>query len=280
MRVRTVLTALLAAVAILAAAALLLRWSEPRLIYFPVRPLEATPAAVGLPFEEAWLVAADGTRLHAWFVPPPARESPVVLFLHGNAGNVSHRLEKLALLREAGAGVLIVDYRGYGLSEGRPGEAGLYLDARAAYDHLTGTRRVPATHLVAYGESLGTAVAAHLSARAPVGGLVLESGFTSAADVARELYGWLPVARILRSRFDTLAEVSRVRAPLLILHSRGDEFFGWHHAERLLAAAPGPKRLIELRGGHNDAFYASRDTYVRALREFLATIRESSSAEP
>lgn len=256
---------------VLLASALLLRLAEGRLIYFPLRDLDATPAAVGLPFEDVWLVAADGTRIHGWYVPPETAPAPHVLFLHGNAGNVSHRLEKLRILREAGVGTLIIDYRGYGRSEGRPTEEGLYLDAQAAYRHLVRDRGLAPEQIVPFGESLGTAVAVDLAAQEVVGGVVLEAVFTSVPDVARELYRVLPTA-VIRSRFDSIAKIASVRAPLLILHSRGDEFFGWHHAERLLGAAPGRKQLVELRGGHNDAFVVSDRAYREAIGTFLASL--------
>jgi hypothetical protein len=257
---------------VLVALVLLLRWAEPHLIYLPLREIEATPAAVGLPFEEVQLVATDGTGLHGWYVPPDTPPAPHVLFLHGNAGNISHRLEKLTILREAGAGILIIDYRGYGRSGGRPTEEGLYRDARAAYTHLVRDRAIPPTQVVPYGESLGTGVAVDLAATAAVGGLVLEAVFTSIPDVAGELYRVLPIRAIVRSRFDSRSKIAAVRAPLLILHSRDDEYFGWHHAERLLAAAPGRKHLVELRGGHNDAFAVSGRAYREALTAFFASL--------
>ena len=201
-----------------------------------------------------------------------------VLFFHGNAGNISHRMEKLALFRELGADVLIVDYRGYGSSTGRPGERGLYLDARAAYRHLIDERRVSPNALLLYGESLGTAVVVDLAAEVEVGALVLESGFTSIPDVAQAMYPVLPVRWIVRNRFDTLSKIRRVRAPILILHSRDDEFFPIHHAERLAAAAAPRARLVELRGGHNDAFQVSERVYREALRELLAATARSAES--
>jgi uncharacterized protein len=252
----------------------LVRWVEPQLIYFPTREIVQTPTAAGLTFRDLHITTADGVQLHGWFIPTAIEDAPVVLLLHGNGGNISHRLEKIALLRDTGASVCIIDYRGYGKSEGHPSESGLYLDARAAYDYLVNELKTDPRRLVLYGESLGTAVAVHLAADRPVAGVILEAAFTSARTVARELYRFLPIHLAMRSRFDTLSGIPGVKAPLLILHSRSDEFFGIEHAERLLAAAPGPKRLVELRGGHNDAFLVSGETYSAALRDFVGSVAQ------
>ena len=160
---RTVLWTLLTLAGLAGALILLLGWYEPHLIYFPARDLERTPAALGLPFEDVELRTADGERVHGWFLSAPAPASVTVLLLHGNAGNISHRFEKLAVLRNLGADVLIVDYRGYGRSSGRPTETGTYRDADAAYEYLVQARGIDPRRLVLYGESLGAAVAVDLA---------------------------------------------------------------------------------------------------------------------
>src|SRR5581483_5433363 len=221
-----------------------------RLVYFPVGPHDATPTALGLAYEDVHLQASDGVAIHAWFVP--AEESaatpravaqrPAVLFLHGNAGNISHRLDKLAVLHSLGASVLLLDYRGYGASEGTPSEEGLYRGADAT----------------------------DLAARRPVGGLVLESAPTSIIEVARHHYPYVPVALLLSDRYDAASRVARVTAPILILHSPDDEIVPFAMAEELLAAARGQKRLVRLAGGHNDGFLVAATAYREALRTFLA----------
>ena len=251
---------------------LFLRWYEPRLIYLPWPEIERTPADLGWTYQDLDLSAADGVRLHAWFLPAAAPARATVLFLHGNAGNISHRFDKLAVLRALGLAILIVDYRGYGGSAGRPSEAGTYLDADAAYAWLVKEQGVDPQRIVLYGESLGAAVAVDLAVREPVGGLVLESVFSSGVDVARELFPFLPAHLLLRNRYETSAKIDRVRAPLLILHSREDEFFSWHHPQRLFDAAHAPKRLVELRGSHNDAFLRSAPIYREALTRFLGSL--------
>lgn len=270
---RSVVWTLLTLAGLAVALALLLRWYEPHLIYLPARGLERTPAGVGLAFENVELSTADGERIHGWFLPAGTAPAPVtVLLLHGNAGNISHRFEKLAVLRDLGADVLIIDYRGYGRSSGSPGETGTYRDADAAYAYLVETRRIDPRRVVLYGESLGAAVAVDLAARKPVGGLVMESAFASAVEVGQEMFPFLPARLLVQNRYESTKKIGAVRAPVLILHSRDDEFFGWHHPQRLYDAASAPRRLVELRGGHNDAFLVSARDYAQALSAFLGEV--------
>jgi uncharacterized protein len=252
------------------------RWMEPRTLYFPARVLEVTPARLGWRFEDVRLTASDGTKLHGWFVPADddsALASPrlTVLLLHGNAGNISHRLEKLRILRGLGVDVLILDYRGYGESEGHPNEAGTYRDARAGYDYLVRQRGVDPHTIVLLGESLGSAVATQLATEVEVGGLVLEEAFTSAGDVAQGMFPFLPVRWVIRNRYDTLGKIGRVPSPVLLLHSHDDEYFPYRHAERLAAAAHAAA-IVALRGGHNDAFLVSEPIYRQALAEYFTKV--------
>jgi uncharacterized protein len=263
---------LIAIVVVLVGFALYLRWREPSMIYFPDANIGETPDRLGLRYQDVWLTTADGVRINGWFLPAGTNAPLTILFLHGNAGNISHRFEKLAILRDLGADVLIIDYRGYGRSEGKPDEQGTYQDARAAYDHLTKTlNREPRT-IVVYGESLGAAVAVDLASKVPVRGVIIEEAFTSVAAVGQRMFPFLPVQLLVRNKYDTLSKITGINAPLLIFHSRDDEFFSMRHAERLLAAAREPKRLVELRGGHNDAFLASGETCRGALKNFLGNL--------
>ena len=239
-----------------------------RLVFFPSRELDGgTPAVYGLAYEDVALTAEDGVALHAWWVPAPAARRSV-LFLHGNAGNISHRLDKLAVLAGLDASVLLLDYRGYGRSEGSPDEAGTYLDADAAYQWLRARGIAPET-IVVYGESLGGPIATDLAARREVGGLVLESAPSSILGVAQHHYPLLPVSWFLSVRYDALARMPSVRAPVLIMHSPRDEIVPFAMAEELFAAAPGRKRLVRLDGGHNDNFVIAAEVYQAALRELL-----------
>jgi hypothetical protein len=255
--------------------ALFVIWNEPRMIYYPSRPLDASPDQAGMSFEDVWITTSDNVRLHAWWLPSPASTRRVALFFHGNAGNISHRLDKVQILHDAGLNVFIIDYRGYGQSEGSPNEPGTYRDAQAAYDHLIRQRHIDPGCVILYGESLGSAVAVELATRAPVAGLVIEEGFTSVPDVGQQMLPFLPVRWLARNRYDSIRKIGSIRAPLLVLHSRDDEVFDITHGERLYAAANDPKRFVTLHGGHNDAFLVSGDGYRGALIDFLRTLPAS-----
>lgn len=263
-------SALLIYAALLAA----LWFMQGRLIHLPHVPgrtLEATPASVGLDYEEVRIATSDGERLHGWFLPAPEPRG-TVLFLHGNAGNISHRLDTLSLLRALDVQVLIIDYRGYGESTGSPGEAGLYRDALAAWEHLVEVRNIPPDRLIALGRSLGGAVAAQLAAERPVAGLVVEAAFTSMADLAARQYPMFPVRPLLRHRYDTEAALERVRQPVLVVHGRDDTLVPPEHGRQLHATAPNAADWVLLDGGHDDAFHVSREDYRAALDRFLATV--------
>ncbi|MBK9139170.1 MAG: alpha/beta hydrolase [Verrucomicrobia bacterium] len=247
------------------------RWFEHAQVYHPTATHWATPAQLGLPWEEAYFSAADGVALHGWFFPADTnspRRHLAVLHCHGNGGNISHRLDVAEALLETGVNVLLFDYRGYGRSAGRPSEAGTYLDAQAAHAWLRG-RGFAATNLIAFGESLGGAVATELALREPLGALVLQSTFTSIPDIGAELFPFLPVRWLARIRYDTHSKLPRVTLPVVILHSRRDTLVRFHHAERNFAVAREPKRLLEIAGDHNDFLEAGRAEFVAGFAECL-----------
>ncbi|MGD8617761.1 MAG: alpha/beta hydrolase [Gammaproteobacteria bacterium] len=246
---------------------------QPRLLYYPDMPgrePEATPAAVGLAYEDVALQTVDNIRLHAWFIPAE-KPRATVLFCHGNAGNISHRLDSIRLLHSLGLQVLIFDYRGYGKSEGSPSEKGTYRDVDAAWHYLRDLRGLAEAGIIIFGRSLGAAVAADLASRTRPAAVILESAFTSVPDMAAEFYPWLPVRLLSRYRYDNLGKVARIARPLLLVHSRQDEIIPFAHGERLFGRAREPKQFLELTGGHNDAFQSSRKAYTHGLKSFLDT---------
>lgn len=235
----------------------------------PSRELLVSPRDIGLDYEEVRPQTEDGVTLHGWYVP--AREARgTLLFLHGNAGNISHRLDSLRIFNRLGLSVLIIDYRGYGLSQGSPSEAGLQRDAAAAWRHLVHTRGEAPHRIVLFGRSLGASLAAWLAAREPAGALILESAFISVPELAAELYPWLPARQLARLRHDTLAELTRARLPVLVIHSPQDEVIPYRHGLALYEAAPPPKDFLRLRGDHNGGFLLSGEDYLRGLERFLA----------
>ena len=255
-------------VGLVIAGALLLVF-EKKLIYFPTRAHDATPAGLGLAHEEVELVAGDGVRLHGWFLPAKGSRLTVLLF-HGNAGNISHRLDRALLMQlRLKVDTFLLDYRGYGRSEGSPDEAGTYEDARAAYRWLAARGTSP-ERLVLFGESLGSAVATQLATEVASRALVLESPFTSVPDMARAVYPFLPLWPFVRTRYDTLSKIGALRVPLLILHGERDEVVPFAQGRRVFEAAPEPKRFYAIRGaGHNDTYVVGGDAYWQALSDFM-----------
>jgi fermentation-respiration switch protein FrsA (DUF1100 family) len=255
----------------------LLFFAQSHLVYFPQtgRDFVATPEQVGLPYESVTLRTEDGLMLHGWFVPERAAMSVkettgTVLFLHGNAGNISHRIDYLSMFHRLGYQTFIFDYRGYGQSSGTPSESGTYIDAEAAWNYLVEEKGIAPNRIALFGESLGGAIAAWLAARERPGLLVLASAFTSLPDMAEKIYPFLPVRLLSRFNYNTLEYLRSVTCPVLIAHSPQDEIVPFAHGQALYEAAPAPKEFLELEGGHNDGFIFMREAWVRALSEFMA----------
>jgi uncharacterized protein len=265
-------------VAIVCALGGLLLIFEKRFIYFPTRDHETTPSALGLPHEDVRLVAEDGVRIHGWYLP--VREPRwVTLVSHGNGGNISHRLDRALLLQQhLRSSVFLYDYRGYGASEGSPDEAGTYRDARAAYRWLVEQKRVRPDELVLFGESLGSAVALELALERPAAALVLEAPFTSVPDVARRTI-FAPLAPFVRTRYESLARIPRLRMPLLVMQGDRDEVIPPALGRRLFDAAPEPKRYYAIPGaGHNDTYIVGGAAYWQALSGFLDHLTRARAA--
>ena len=242
---------------------------ERYFLYFPEQHLVTTPSQFDLPYEEVYFGGRDGTRLHGWFVP--GREPVTLLWFHGNAGNISHRLENIKLLNElVGVSIFILDYRGYGLSEGRPSEKGFYLDAEAALAHLNSRQEVDQGKIVYFGRSLGAAVAVELAVHQSPWALILESPFPSVPEMARRLYPFLPLWPLLRDRYDSLGKIARVHVPLLVLHGDRDEVIPFDAGRKLFDAALEPKEFYAIQGaGHNDTYIIGGRDYFVALERFL-----------
>lgn len=230
--------------------------------------LELTPATFGMAYEDVHIEASDGVALHGWFIA--GESARVMLFFHGNAGNISHRLESIRQFQKLGLSIFIIDYRGYGRSDGKPNEAGIYRDALAAWQYLTIARGLAADDIVIFGRSLGGSVAAWLAAQHRPLGLVVESAFTSVPDVAQEHYPWLPVRWLSHLKHSTREYIRDVQTPVLIVHSREDKIIPYHHGEAIFAAANEPRTLLTIRGSHNDAFLRDEATYIAGLQTFLS----------
>ena len=245
------------------------RWFEWKSVFHPSRTLRETPAAAGLEFEDVSFVSEDAKVLHGWWIPHPQARG-TILYCHGNAGNIGGRVGVGADLHRLGVNVFLFDYRGYGRSRGWPSEQGTYRDARAAFE-VVRARYADAEQppVVVFGSSLGGAVAAQLALDKPVRGLVVDSSFTSIRDMGERLYPWLPVRLVCRYRYDTLAKIPRLSAPLLVAHSREDDLVPYEMGQRLFAAAPEPKQFVAFEGGHDESGWTRSPDYARALAAFL-----------
>lgn len=244
---------------------------QSRMLYLPGvagRALVMTPVDVGMDYQDVSIHTSDGVTLHGWYIV--GRSSRVLLFFHGNAGNISHRLESIRQFQELGLSVLIIDYRGYGQSGGKTTETGIYRDTEAAWRYLTEDRGIVASEIVIFGRSLGASAAARLAAQHQPLALIVESSFTSVPDIAQELYPWLPARWLSRFSHATRDYVQDVRCPVLVVHSRDDDIIPFHHGEAIFAAASEPRTLLVLRGTHNDAFLRDESVYIEGLRTFLA----------
>lgn len=246
-------------------------FGQAHLLYLPNLPsreIALTPKDVGLPYDDVWLRTEDGVRLHGWYLPAESGRATMIFF-HGNAGNISHRLDSLRIFHSLRLSVLIIDYRGYGKSEGSPSEKGTQHDALAAWRYITEAQGVPAQKVVLFGRSLGAAIASDLAVRHQPGALIVESAFTSVPDMGAELYWWLPVRQLSRFRYATREDVARVRCPVLVVHSPEDEIIPFRHAEAIFAGAREPKELLRLIGSHNEGFMLSGNAYGEGLDRFL-----------
>lgn len=245
---------------------------QPRITFYPYADLEASPSQWGLPYKDIEVLTSDRVRLHGWYLPHPAA-TKTLLFFHGNGGNISHRGDSLAIFHRLGVNILIIDYRGYGRSEGEPSEQGLYLDAQAAWDYLRHEQGQKPEQIILFGRSLGGAVATDLASRVEPAALILESTFSSARDMASHLFPLLSRLVVLRYHFDSIGKVAQLSSPLLMLHSPEDRVIPFALGQALYEAAPAPKRFMLMRGGHNGGFLQSQPLYEETLRQFIATLR-------
>lgn len=241
-----------------------------KLVFFPDSRLAGTPESVGLDFEDVFLETSDGLRIHGWFVPgPKGKNRASVIFFHGNAGNISHRLETVEIIHRLGLSCLIIDYRGYGRSQGSPSELGLYKDAEAAWKWLVEEKRVEPTEIIPWGRSLGGPVAARLGRDRNTGALIIESTFTSLPELGQRFYPFLPLKLISRLRFPTRKYVQDLSCPVLVVHSTEDDLVPFAFGQKLFESAPMPKRLLKIEGGHNEGFLVSGKRYEQGVGDFL-----------
>lgn len=252
---------------------ILLFFRQTNMVYYPVREIMFTPANVNLAYEEVFCTTADGERIAAWFVPAKDARG-TLLMCHGNGGNNGDRIYAIEFFHNLGLNVFIFDYRGYGLSTGKPSEDGTYKDALAAWKYLVEDQEIPADSIVIHGRSLGGAVAAWLARLETPAGLIIESTFTSIPDIGRRLYPFLPIRLLSRYSYDTLAIIGEINCPVLVAHSRDDEMIPFKHGQKLFDAAQDPKFFFTLTGSHNDGESFFPDEYRQKLDDFFRSVLE------
>jgi fermentation-respiration switch protein FrsA (DUF1100 family) len=247
-------------------------WFVESLVFFPDTTIEQTPADLDLPFQDIWFSSSDSVRLHGWLIPASS-PNHLLLFCHGNAGNISHRLDNLRLLHNTGISVFIFDYRGYGRSQSRISEKGFYLDSEAAYEVARAWAEKHRAKLVVFGRSLGGIAATHLAATKPCDGLILESTFTNMGAMARAHYPLPFVEALLKDRLNAVGQIVQVRVPILFFHGDKDRIVPIELGRKLFEAAPIPKELVVIPGaGHNDTYSVGGSDYFKKIESFLASL--------
>ncbi|MBF0418400.1 MAG: alpha/beta fold hydrolase [Magnetococcales bacterium] len=249
-----------------------LYFSQSSKVFRPRQGLAATPAEWGVLFQEVHFLSQEH-RLHGWWIPGDSERS-VILFFHGNASVISGQKGHVELFQRMGLGVFLFDYRGYGLSEGTPSEAGVYADAEAAWSHLTGVLGMPEKRVILYGHSLGGGVATWLAARHAPQAMMLEGTFLSIPAVGEELYPYLPIRLLSRIWFDNASRIGQIRVPLLILHSRDDTVIFPRHGRELFALANDPKTFLETSGSHNTSVSQGGLAVEEGMRRFVADLQK------
>jgi uncharacterized protein len=241
---------------------------QDKMLYEPDKEITGNPQEIGLSYTETSFVTQDGINISGWYIPAK-EEKGVVLFCHGNAGNISSCLGRIGVLNRLGLSTLIFDYRGYGQSSGRPSENGTYLDAEAGWDYLINIAKKSPARCIIYGHSLGGAIAAELALRKNPGVLVLEAAFTSVPDFGSRIYPWLPVSLISKYRYATINKIGLIKCPILIIHSPKDEMIPFEYGMQLYEKASLPKEFLEIKGEHNSGFMTSGELYQNGLKSFL-----------
>ena len=265
---KMILLILVAAYALICLVAYL---AQARLVYFPSRDDAGNPGSVGLEYRDVTFATATGRELHGWMIPAP-QSRYTLLYCHGNAGNITHRLESIRQFVDLGLSVFIFDYSGYGRSAGRPGEKQTYQDVDAAWAWLTEEEGVAPDDIIVFGRSLGGAVAIDLATEVQPRAIIVESCFTSIPDLGARLYPWLPVRFISRISYNNMKKIREVRVPKLFVHSLEDDVVPFGMGKRLYNRASRPKEFLRIRGNHNDGFAVSEAAYEEGLKSFLASL--------
>ena len=247
---------------------LFVKYYEKNIVFFPIKNIEDSPLRIGLTFEDIYFPAEDGQNLNAWFLAKKSSDK-VLLFFHGNAGNLGHRVDLLGILSALEINIFIFDYRGYGNSSGKPSENGLYEDALGAYKYLIEKKGFSPENIIIYGKSIGTCPAIDLAAKKQIGKLILDSGFSSAVDMGKLIIPILPLKIFMNLEFDSIRKIKLIKCDKLFIHSINDEIVPFKLGKKLYDHASVPKEFISITGSHNGSFYEHSDKLIKKIREFI-----------
>ncbi len=250
-------------------AGILLFVFQSRFIFCPGKTIFMTPTDCGMDYEDMMIPVEGHGEIHAWLIKT-AKPRATVLFCHGNAGTISHRIETAQMYLQLGLDVLLFDYSGYGMSSGKPSEKAFYANSEAAWRHLTLERGIPSEKIIAIGRSLGGPVAAKTATIHSPGLCVLESTFTSVSDMAALKFPFFPLKFLIRTKFPTMDYVREMKCPLLVVHSRDDKIIPFRMGERIFSGYSGPKEFLALSGGHNETYFENPEQYCEALDRFIS----------
>ena len=252
-------------------------WGQDMLVYFPTKRIYQTPEDFALAYEDVWLKTVDG-QMHAWWVPA-GLDAPAVVFFHGNGGNISYRMSTVNAFVKMGYSVLIVDYPGYGKSQGKPTEQGTYRTAESAWRYVRKAKKVPAEKMFIFGRSLGGGVASYLAVREKCAGLILESTFTSIPDVARKKFWILPAEHICKIYYNTNTRLPKIHSPVMVIHSMDDDLIPYSMGVKNFNSANEPKTFLQINGSHNAAFDHSINLWKKRVGKFMTKCLDEKSPD-
>jgi uncharacterized protein len=247
-------------------------FKQNKLLYHPNKDVYETPDAADLEYEDLYLTTQDSIKINSWYIPAKDSSAKTILFCHGNAGNISHRLETIEIFHNMGLNVLIFDYRGFGKSEGKPSEKGTYEDALAAWTYLIKDMKCKPDDIIIFGRSLGGAIATNLATKVKPSCLIIESTFTSVPDIAQKMFPIFPVNLLVKNKYPSINIIPKVKCPVLVIHSQEDQLIPYSNGVELFEKATAKKQFLEITGGHNEGYMESGKVYTDGIKQFIANL--------
>ena len=246
--------------------------NQDSFLYHPNKNVYLYPDTVNLKYEDIYLTTQNSVKINAWYIPAESKMAKTILCCHGNAGNISNRLETIEIFHNLGLNVFIFDYEGFGKSEGYPSEQGTYQDALTAWNYLIKEKKCNSDDIVIFGQSLGGAIAANLAVKVNPAGLIIESTFTSISEIGQKMFPLFPVSLLLKNKYSSIDIISEVKCPVLVIHSREDYLTPYFHGEKLFDKISAEKHFLEITGGHNEGFLESGETYIDGIKNFIDSV--------